>query len=448
MAIPKPAAKSPGPAAEVHAQDLHPCPIYNERINEALCGDQTRIVEKNQRFCSRLSCASPWRLCGSCIRQGVIGPEAKVSNAVIGLCDFHRAHGAGAKREQAVPSWLEGSGKAHQPPARGAVPPQPVPIARRELVAAAAERAGKGPDELPLPTGPAPEPVAGEGEVLIPRELIDPNPHQPRRYFDPTLMRALTASIAEAGQIDPIIVVKSFTAAGRWTLLKGERRYRACTSLDIKMMKAVIRTVADACDLYRQTAITDLGHVSYTAQEKAHAIRRIMQDTGERNIVRGARIVCLPVAEVYKHLSLFKLHPEVWAMMNPEVPEKQRLGLSAALYLAGLSHALQLELAKRITSEGLGIREARALIRRRAAETGERSGIGRGRKRDDDFRLLRAYLDRTRTGAEQLIEDGPAALRHMFGRRDPDDLNAIIGQVKDALSKLEQLLEALHAVRK
>jgi hypothetical protein len=44
------------------------------------------------------------------------------------------------------------------------------------------------------------------GYYIIPLAAITPNPHQPRKYFDPKALAELTQSIREKGVLQPVIV--------------------------------------------------------------------------------------------------------------------------------------------------------------------------------------------------------------------------------------------------
>ena len=59
---------------------------------------------------------------------------------------------------------------------------------------------------------------------MIPVDQIDPNPEQPRTEFGD--LTELTASIAEKGVLEPLLV-KPSRATGRWMIIAGERRWRA-----------------------------------------------------------------------------------------------------------------------------------------------------------------------------------------------------------------------------
>ena len=65
---------------------------------------------------------------------------------------------------------------------------------------------GKGLDAL-IPTHPEGQILSEFGGVLeVPLNLIDTNPHQPRRGFDEEKLKELAASIKEHGIIQPLVI--------------------------------------------------------------------------------------------------------------------------------------------------------------------------------------------------------------------------------------------------
>ena len=60
---------------------------------------------------------------------------------------------------------------------------------------------------------------------MIDLDKIDPNPEQPRTEFGD--LTELTASIAEKGVLEPLLV-KPSRATGRWMIIAGERRFPSC----------------------------------------------------------------------------------------------------------------------------------------------------------------------------------------------------------------------------
>ena len=67
-------------------------------------------------------------------------------------------------------------------------------------------------------------PVRNYGSVPI--EKVIPDPSQPRTEFDEESLQELSASFASPGQLQPIRVRWS-ESVGLWTIIAGERRWRA-----------------------------------------------------------------------------------------------------------------------------------------------------------------------------------------------------------------------------
>lgn len=71
----------------------------------------------------------------------------------------------------------------------------------------------------------------------LPLYLIEPNPEQPRKYFDPKAMDELKNSILEYGLIQPITVRRR---NGEYELIAGERRFRASQMAGLEEIPAII----------------------------------------------------------------------------------------------------------------------------------------------------------------------------------------------------------------
>jgi ParB family chromosome partitioning protein len=75
---------------------------------------------------------------------------------------------------------------------------------------------------------------------LVPIELIDPNPDQPRQVMGD--LSELMASITEKGIIEPLVVRQR---GNRYQIIAGERRYQASVQVGLRELPVVIREVDD-----------------------------------------------------------------------------------------------------------------------------------------------------------------------------------------------------------
>lgn len=72
---------------------------------------------------------------------------------------------------------------------------------------------------------------------------VEPNKKQPRKTFDKEKLANLAKSIKEHGMIQPIIVTKN--EDGRYSIVAGERRWRAAKLADFKTVPVVIKEYSD-----------------------------------------------------------------------------------------------------------------------------------------------------------------------------------------------------------
>lgn len=76
------------------------------------------------------------------------------------------------------------------------------------------------------------------GISTLPMALVEPNPEQPRKVFDPEGMEALKKSISTHGIITPITVRTAQN--GYYQIIAGERRWRAARSIGLTEIPAFI----------------------------------------------------------------------------------------------------------------------------------------------------------------------------------------------------------------
>ena len=88
-----------------------------------------------------------------------------------------------------------------------------------------------------------PSKIAGEKVIDLDMSMIDVNPGQPRKNFDPTSLNELATSIKIHGVIQPILVTPRHN---RYMIVAGERRFRASKIAEMKTIKAIVKDLSDA----------------------------------------------------------------------------------------------------------------------------------------------------------------------------------------------------------
>src|SRR3990167_1707295 len=109
--------------------------------------------------------------------------------------------------------------------------------------------------------------------VLVPLRSIAPDPHQPRKNFNPERLAELIASIKKYGIINPLVVEKLPT--GKYLLVDGERRFRAATELKLGDVPVVVREQQNETERLIQKFHIQEQHEGWTATEKASAVARL-----------------------------------------------------------------------------------------------------------------------------------------------------------------------------
>jgi ParB family transcriptional regulator, chromosome partitioning protein len=106
---------------------------------------------------------------------------------------------------------------------------------------------------------------------LVPIDLLDPNPDQPRQVMGD--LSELIASISEKGIIEPLIVRQR---GPRLQIIAGERRYHAAVQAGLREIPIVERLASDA-EVIEVALIENLQRKDLTAFEEAEALQQLAQ---------------------------------------------------------------------------------------------------------------------------------------------------------------------------
>lgn len=111
--------------------------------------------------------------------------------------------------------------------------------------------------------------------AMIPLELIEPNPDQPRAMLGN--LEELTSSIREKGVLEPILV----RAAGpnRYQIISGERRFRAASAAGLGEIPA-IEMDADDREALEIALVENIQRKDLTAFEEAEGFQLLQEKFG------------------------------------------------------------------------------------------------------------------------------------------------------------------------
>lgn len=225
-------------------------------------------------------------------------------------------------------------------------------------------------------------PVQDYGDVLrIPANLIDPNPYQPRMAFDNDSLEELAESVRTFGLIQPISVRKQ--SDGRYQIISGERRFRACKLAGMDTIPAYIRT-ADDQGMLEMAIVENIQRQDLDPIEVAMSYQRLMD---ECNLTqeRMAQRVGKKRASIANSLRLLKLPTKVQHDLKTGL-----LSTGHAKVLLSVEDPHIQELLCDLTiKEGLSVRQLEDRIRRLSGTENTKSlTVQRQDLPEDYYRIL------------------------------------------------------------
>ena len=182
---------------------------------------------------------------------------------------------------------------------------------------------------------------------------VEPMLNQPRKIFDKDKLQELTDSIRENGVIQPILVVKD---SNGYTIVAGERRWRAAKAAGLKTIPAIIKDYTD--NKKKQVAlIENIQREDLNIVEVAQAIKELMDLEGYTS-TDVAKITGKSLSTISNITRLLKLPDEILNMtLKGELVEGQARAL-----LAIEDPEKQIAIAKKVAEKKLTVRDVEKLI--------------------------------------------------------------------------------------
>jgi len=119
--------------------------------------------------------------------------------------------------------------------------------------------------------------INNEKYKIIPIELIEPGPWQPRKDFDKNELEALATSIKNQGVIQPVIIKSKTENTNEYYLIAGERRWRAAQIANIHQIPAIIRNDLEAEKVAELSLIENIQRSELNALEEAEGYQLLIK---------------------------------------------------------------------------------------------------------------------------------------------------------------------------
>ena len=223
---------------------------------------------------------------------------------------------------------------------------------------------GKGLDALLSASGRPNDLIESEENVdsdlvkEIPIGNIERGRYQPRKHLDQDALNDLASSIKQQGLMQPILVRPIAGGAGKthYEIIAGERRWRACKSLGMEAVTAIVRDVPDEAAI-AMAIIENLQREDLNPIEEAEALQRLQS---EFNLTQSAvaEAVGKSRSTVANLLRLTSLQLGVKSLLA-----SGKIEMGHARAILSLGSADQQRAANEILEKNLSVRQTERLAR-------------------------------------------------------------------------------------
>ena len=193
-----------------------------------------------------------------------------------------------------------------------------------------------------------------EGAIMLSISKVEPNRDQPRKKFDEDALLELAESIRQYGILQPLIVQKK---DDYYSIVAGERRWRAAKLAGIKEIPAIIKKLSDQ-EIMEISLIENIQREDLNPIEEAQAFKRLLTEFHLKQDEVAERVSKSRTA-VTNAMRLLKLNEKVQQMVIDEM-----LTTGHARALLGIEdQEQQYAVAQKIFDEKLSVRDTEKLVK-------------------------------------------------------------------------------------
>jgi ParB family chromosome partitioning protein len=266
---------------------------------------------------------------------------------------------------------------------------------------------------------------------LVDIAAIEPNPVQPRSYFDEAKLAELSQSIQENGLVQPLVVRRKGSG---YQLIAGERRLRAAQNVGLRQVPVTILEVPDD-KLLELALIENIQREELNPIEEAHAYQKLIEAIGLTQDVLAKR-VGRDRSYITNYLRLLKLPEDLQKL----VQEGSLSTGHARTILALTDEEAQRDLANKVIGEQLSVREVERLVRDNVRPNTRREKVSAGGRTQDpnvaaaETKLRRKFGTKVRIVQQPGSQRGRIELEFYSGA----DLNRLYDLLLDVRSQAAQ----------
>jgi ParB family chromosome partitioning protein len=192
--------------------------------------------------------------------------------------------------------------------------------------------------------------------IYISIDNVRPNPYQPRKKFDVSMLEELRDSIQQYGVLQPINVRK--ITSNNYELVAGERRLRAATMAGLREIPAIVLDVSES-DSAIMALIENLQREDLTFLEEAEGYLSLLND---HNMTQEELALKIGKSQstIANKIRLLKLSPLVKKILIDNSLTERHARALLKLH----DEQLQLKVLRIVCDRGLNVKKTEDLIER------------------------------------------------------------------------------------
>ncbi len=267
--------------------------------------------------------------------------------------------------------------------------------------------------------------ASSTGYREIPIEQLQRGKYQPRVYMDKQALAELGESIKSQGVIQPLLVrplTQTEGARDQFEIIAGERRWRGAQLAGLSTVPAVIRDITDQTAM-AVALIENIQRENLNAIEQARGFKRLLEEFGLTHQEVSEAVGCSRTA-VSNLLRMLALHPVVQKMVENNI-----MDMGHARTLLALPEERQLEVANKVNSNNLSVRQTERLVKIWINSKKTTTTPTGHQQVDADISHLQDDLS-TRLGAKVDIQHGTKKGRLIIHYHSLDELDGILEHIK------------------
>ena len=184
---------------------------------------------------------------------------------------------------------------------------------------------------------------------------IDVDPGQPRKTFENQSLEQLSQSILEHGVLQPIVLMPN--GIGRYTIIAGERRFRAARMAGLTEIPAIVKDVSTQ-SAKEIALIENLQREDLDPVEIAYGYKSLMESF---NLTQDeiSQKISIPRSSIANSLRILNLPEDILEMVKTD-----EISLGHAKVILSVSdEKMQRELAQQTAEKQLSVRQCELLAK-------------------------------------------------------------------------------------